>query len=106
MAPGGGCSELGELSAGTNPTRHVLDRQLVATLSAAGLQDGTTGAGAHARPKTVCFSPFTLVRLIRTLHDFLVSKFGALGKGASGKHLATQWGQSYPIKTPSLAVAP
>jgi hypothetical protein len=50
-----------------------LNRQLVTALVTTGFQDGTAGAGSHARTKTVRFSPFALVRLIGTLHKILFS---------------------------------
>ena len=50
------------------------DRQLVTTLVAAGLEDGATRAGAHARPEAVGLGPLPLIWLISTLHENLFSK--------------------------------
>lgn len=71
----GGVSELRKLPAGTDPSGHTdSDRQLVTALVAARLQYRAARSSAHARPKTVGFSPFTLIWLIRSLHENLSSK--------------------------------
>lgn len=62
-------------------------------LVAAGFQDGTTGTRAHARTKTVCFRPFSLIRLVRTLHKILFSNIAL--RGTPWGSLARYWEQSY-----------
>ena len=64
-------------------------------LVAASFQDGTAGAGSHARTKTVRFSPFALVGLIGTLHKILFSKYLGTLRGTPWRSLARYWGQSY-----------
>lgn len=72
-----------------------LDRQLVTALVTSGFQDGTTGAGSHARTKTVRFSPFALIGLIGTLHKILFSNVSNTLRGTPWGSLARYWEQSY-----------
>ncbi len=51
--------------------REHSDRDLVAALAAAGREDGTTGAGAHAQTEAVLLVTLAIVRLVCALHDVL-----------------------------------
>jgi hypothetical protein len=85
-----------ELPAGSDPAGHRdLDRQLVTALVAAGLKDGSTSTGAHARTKTVGFRPFALIWLISTLHDNPLLKSHTALRGTPWGSLARYSGQSY-----------
>ena len=64
-----GTGELGELASGANPTRHqYLDRQLVAALVTAGLENGASGSGTHTRAKAVRLGSLSLIGLVSALH--------------------------------------
>ena len=52
------------------------DRQRVATLVTARLQNGAAGASPHPGTKTMCFRTLSVIWLICTLHENLISRTG------------------------------
>src|SRR5580658_872197 len=85
------------MTTGTDPSRHAgSNRERVAALVAAGLQDGAARTGPHPRAEAVGLGPLSLIWLVGALHRILISRGKRVTAWSPGDRRRHEKRQVYP----------